>query len=411
MAYDVPGRADDLPPELVDSWNRAIADTFAGHAENRFFALEFKALEEPQLTDAVHWPGDPAEPLFCADDATAEALCDWGVPGRHALHNEYCEYTIISRPDGSGRTRPKRVEVTTELREYWVTVAKHDPELVRSMASEVLGLEVEFLELFGAGDPLAATEEERELAFCHLVAGNGHDERLINAGVPVQPTGRVNTERALFMTNPINGLDDLVGIVLFGAVPYARRDNGAIVQADRDEIFASTGRIALACRHADPAAALAAYSVAFTGGQVAFANPLGMYLRQPSFGVFSVGNDPVPEAWIRFGRGDEGMWQRLEFGPSDDDEAFLDDITVSVGASERPMCGGYQLVRQLEVGPLVVAGVGEPVADGEWQFVEPLAEPIACAESEACETVRALKRAFDAANAGRSSPRARGNGG
>ena len=55
----------------------------------------------------------------------------------------------------------------------------------------------------------AEAEAEREIAFGHALGGNGNDAHLVQAGVPAQPTGRLNTENALFMTHPINGIDDL----------------------------------------------------------------------------------------------------------------------------------------------------------------------------------------------------------
>lgn len=409
MSYAVPGRADELPDELVELWNDTIAAAYESQADSlksRFFSLDPAALSRPAQTDAVKWPGDPAEPSFCIDDATAQLLSDWGREGRHALHNEYCEYAVLRRRDATGRLRPKRVEVTTELREYWSAIAARDPERVRAMAAESLGREPAWEELFGVPDPLGLGESEREVAFGHTVAGHGNHAHLQQAGVPAQPTGALNTDGALFMTHPINGLDDLLYIVLFGAKPYAiATDDGGRRQADRDDIFAASGVEHLACRHADPAAALGAYGAAFAGKQVAFADPLGMYLREPNLGVFAYRDDALPEDWVRFGRGEPGMHQRLVFGPPDDHEAFLDDITVAVGASERPLTGGFQLVRQLDVGPLVLVGEGEPVADSEWELIDAIAAPITCSSADVCATIRDLERRHRAQQGGREAPR------
>ncbi len=408
MPYAVPGRADELGEELVRHWNDTISAAYESQPaslKSRFFELDPEQLREPQQTDEVKWPGDPAEPSFCIDDQTAQLLSDWGKEGRHELHNEYCEYAVVSRRDGTGRLRPKRVEVTTELREYWSCVAIRDPDRVRAMAAETLGRELAWEELFGVPDPHGLSEGDREVAFGHAVAGHGNDERLKAAGVPAQPTGALNTENALFMTHPINGLDDLLYIVLFGAKPYAIREDGEFRQASRDDIFAAFGVEQLACRHADPAAALAAYGAAFAGKQVAFANPLGMYLREPNLEVFSYQGGSVPQDWVRFGRGQEGIYQRLVFGPADEDEAFLDDITVAVGAAEKPLVGGYQLLQQLEIGPLVMVGEGEPVADSEWEVIQRISEPIACNAATVCEGIRELKRRYDAQDRGRAAPR------
>ena len=408
MPYDVPGRADEVSEALVRHWNDTLAAAYRSQdasLKSRFFELDWEQLREPEQTDGVKWPGDPAEPSFCIDDQTARVLSDWGKEGRHALQNEYCEYAVVSRRDGTGRLRPKRVQMTTELREYWSSVAVREPDRVRAMAAEVLGREPRWEELFGVSDPHGMSENERAVAFGHTVAGHGNDPHLKAAGVPAQPTGALNTENALFMTHPINGLDDLLYIVLFGAKPYAVREDGELRQASRDEIFAAFGVEFLACRHADPAAALGAHGAAFAGKQVALANPLGIYLREPNLSVFTYRGEPLPTEWVRFGRGEEGMYQRLVFGPPDEHDAFLDEITVAVGASENPLVGGYQLLRELEVGPLVLVGDDEPVADPEWVVLPQVSEPIACNAAAVCQGIRELKRRYDAEHHGRAAPR------
>ena len=270
MAYSAPGRADELEDRLLASWNEAIEAAYASLADlgSRFFALDPGQLEQPGPA-TVKWFGDPAEPSFCIDAEAARTLSDWGVRGRHALHNEYCEYAVVQRPDASGRLRPKRVQVTTELREYWVCVAMAEPDALREMATQVLGSEPSWEDLYGVADPSALNGSEREVAFSHTVGGNGGHQHLLQAGVPAQPSGRLNTENALFMTHPINGLDDLIYIVLFGAHPYAVSENGGRRPATREEIFVSQGVEHLACRHADPAAAIGAQEAAWAGATVA----------------------------------------------------------------------------------------------------------------------------------------------
>jgi len=152
----------------------------------------------------------------------------------------------------------KRIQVTTELREYWICVAKYDPNAVRSMTQSVLGFEPAWKTSTG---PLQLSEE-RVIAFSTLVAGHGNDGKLVAAGVPAQPTGRLNTDNALFMTHPINGLDDLLYIVMFGAKPYASRTANGLEQATREQLFREFSVQHLAC-HADPNAALGALGAAF----------------------------------------------------------------------------------------------------------------------------------------------------
>jgi hypothetical protein len=200
------------------------------------------------------------------------------------------------------------------------------------------------------------------------------------------------------MTHPINGLDDLIYIVMFGARPYARRTSGGIEPATREQIFRSYGVEHLGCRHADPTAAMGAHAAAFNGMTAAFANPLGMYIRSFTKDVFIIQDAPVPDSWVRWSRGQQGMYQHLEFGPSDDDPRFLDDIRVAAGPRDEPLTGGFQVVENVEVGPLVVAGAATPVAEGEYVILTTSTAPIRCHEAAICESIRRLKADFDSAH-------------
>ena len=402
MSYDAPGRADRLTDELRARWNETIAQAFENQAQSlktRFFSLDSGALREPRRSDAVKWPGDPGKPAFCVGEEMARTLADWGLTGRRAVHLEYCEYQTVQARDVSGGLRPKRVEVTTEFREFWSCIAMHDPDRVRAMAAGVLDFEPSWEDLFGVADPQALTSEEREIAFGKTCAGHGNDRRLRAAGVPAQPTGRLNTERALFMTHPINGIDDLIYVVLFGAHAYCVGEGEARRRATGDDVFSAFDVKHLACNHSDPTISLGTYDVVFDGRQVAIADPLGMYIRPPNLELFSYRGAPLPAEWVRFSRGVEGHFQRLVFGPPDAHEAFLDDITVSVGASDEPLDGGYRLLRELEIGPYLLFGETDPIAEDEWEVLAPAPAPIACNEPASCKAVRDLAARYEAEHA------------
>jgi hypothetical protein len=408
MSYDAPGHADELTGELRERWNETIARAFAAQNDalkTRFFTLDPGALVQARPTDAIKWPGDPGKPAFCVGEANAQALSDWGLTGRRAVQLEYCEYMVLTARDETGALRPKRVEVTTEFREYWACVAMHDPELVRAMATDVLGEQPSWEELYGVADPHALSAEEREIAFGHTVAGHGNDRRLRVAGVPAQPTGRLNMERALFMTHPINGIDDLIYVAIFGAHAYCVLERDTRRQASGDDVFSAFKVKHLACNHADPTISLGVYDRVFRGGQVAFADPIGMYIREPNLAVFTYAGAPLPQDWVRFSRGRPGSYQRLVFGPPDEHEAFLDDVTLALGASEQPLTGGYQLLRELEIGPLMSVGEAPPIEDDEWETLEPAAGTIACDDEESCKAVRDLLVRYEAERAGRKAPR------
>ena len=141
------------------------------------------------------------------------------------------------------------------------------------MATGVLGAEPSWEDLYGVADPHALTPEEREIAFGHACAGHGNDRRLRVAGVPAQPTGPLNMERALFMTHPINGIDDLIYVAIFGAHAYCVSERDTRRQASGDDVFSAFKVTHLACNHADPTISLGVYDLVYRGAQVAFAEP------------------------------------------------------------------------------------------------------------------------------------------
>ena len=161
----------------------------------------------------------------------------------------------------------------------------------------------------------------------------------------------------------------------------------------------------LACNHSDPTISLGTYDVVFEGAQAAIADPLGMYIRRPNLELFTYRGAPLPDDWVRLGRGVEGHFQRLVLGPPDEHEAFLDDITISVGASEEPLTGGYQLLRELEIGPYLLFGDTDPIADDEWEVLPPAPAAIACNEPDSCASVRDHAARWRAAQAQRGAPR------
>jgi hypothetical protein len=288
---------------------------------------------------------------------------------------------------------------TTELREYWQMLAEQSPARLQHAASDALKREVSFAELYGpaAQNPEILGPDERRRLFAIWVAGAAQDVELQGMGVPTYPIGPLNNLEALFMYHQINGLDDLLYIVMFGAHPYARLVDGERVKASKDEIFSTTffnessPPLQLACRHADPGAATGAAGLAFEGRTLAFANPLGMYFRSFSTNRLFIGTENVPPEWIRFSRGArEGLFQRLEFGPSDTDAEFLSDITIGEGGE--PVTGGYQLTENIEVGPLMRFGGPTAVTEEEFaRFQVDAVAQVVCGQAPVCRHMARLR--------------------
>ena len=402
MAYDVPGRADQASAVVVEQWNALIGRTYESLATelgSRFITADPYSITDPARA-VVKWFGDPAEPAFCLGSRDwARRLSDWGARGRHLVQNEYCEFAVVTRPDGEGNMRPKRVQITTELREYWVCVARMDPHGLADMAEGVLGFRPSWEQLYGIPDPQAVSEGVRERAFATQCAGHGNDPAAVEAGVPRNPVGELNRANALFMTHTINGLDDLIYIVMFGARPYAIEEENDRRPASMPELFTAFGVDHLACRHADPAAAQGACDVAWQGAQIAFADPLGMYVQTFADDVLSLDGGPLPGEWVVRSRGRDGLVQRVVVGPPDDEpDRWLDDIVVSVGDEEQPLTGGFQLLEHLEVGPNAVRGPSSTLQEDDFVAVPALAAPIDCAQADVCALMRSEQAAWQAAH-------------
>ena len=216
--------------------------------------------------------------------------------------------------------------------------------------------------------------------------------------MPAQPDGALNRDNILFLTHPINGLDDLIYVVMFGATPYRVTENSVERKAFLQEIFRAFGVEQLACRNADPAAAAGPFNVVSEGRDVAFSKNLGMYLRPLNREIFEYDGNEIPENWVRYSRGNEGMYQRLVFGPDDADDVYLDEIFIKKGAAKEPIVGGYQIAEVLEVGPLVVVGDPSNLDPSDIKFVPSNPSAINCSQAGICTKMKALKSDYEASN-------------
>ena len=400
-----PGLADeDVASEVIDAWNRRILDEVNRHRPSSpFLVLDPSGIPDGEISSAVKWSGHPLEPLQCTDEETAEKLSDYGWAGRAELHNEYLEYGFVTALDANGVERPKRLIATTELMEWWQTLAVHDAPSFLSKVEQIIGIRYSMSELFerdmDAWESLAVPVRER--LFRLYIVGSGRNS---------PPRHSLNQASVLFMGHQINGLDDLIYVVHFGAFPYAVMANNVTRRARIEEIFHWANAAYLYCRNADPAAAVGAYNQAFLQGtegspaarSIAFSDPLGMYIRTFSTGDLFYDGTPAPDDWTVLTRGHENDTpQRLEFGPPNSHPGFLDDIKVG-SEDDAPIVTGFQLAKRIEVGPQVVVGGERPIQENE--FIDILAaDPgtIECgqASNRRCRDIDIFRREVEAQEA------------
>lgn len=388
--FNSPGLADEsVSSDVISSWNKLIETEVSSRDPSPFLELDPVKIPNGEISSAVKWPGHPLEPTDCLGETIAEQLSDWGWLGRAELHNEYLEYSIVMQHDAAGNLRPKRFIATTELKEWWLTMAVHDISYFIKAVNSITGKNYSSQELFGVDEVAwkALPEDTRSQTFNRRIVGSP----LRNPPFWRPPEHSLNQEHVLFMAHPINGLDDLIYVVHFGSFAYMVQQDGSKRRARLEEIFIDRQVEYLFCRNADPGAAAGAYSQVFLdqpgtpkGKQIAFGNPLGMYIRTFSEDDLRYKGNEVPKEWIRKSRGDEnGTPQRLEFGPGDSEAAFLDEITIGSGVNA-PVINGYQLAKRIEVGPLVmIARDARDIASSEFVEVQAAdAGTITCGLSE-----------------------------
>jgi hypothetical protein len=97
----------------------------------------------------------------------------------------------------------------------------------------------------------------------------------------------------------------------------------------------------------------------------------------------------------------------MEFGPSDNEDIYLDDIVVSIGGGDVKLTGGFEVVQQMEVGPFVVVGGKSVVPAGKYKEIMGGNEPIRCNMASACENIEALYQEYlnSSRNIIRTAPR------
>ena len=152
-----PGLLADLGRAGARAWSRRVAARLEvllqGAGPNPFLRAAPDA-ETAGLASA-DWTGLPSRVVGCLRRARALELLD----GERRLQEEYLEWRTV-RDRGGAITR---VELTTELRDYWQVLAAHEPARTVDLVGELSGRAVEPREVYGIRSP--ASGRRREAAF------------------------------------------------------------------------------------------------------------------------------------------------------------------------------------------------------------------------------------------------------
>jgi hypothetical protein len=383
-----PGNLSDFEGAAQDAWNELIAGYFRTNASAHLLAQP--DARTPEVV-AVEWGAYPVRIAACLEStANSHRLLDWtttqGAVGRAHLQEEYFEWRVVR--GGTGKIQ--RVEMTTELPEYWLTLAAHHPLTTLRLIARFAGeAEVPPEAVYGL-DPFAAgvTPSQRQLAF--------EDAMLPRGGTaPWSPYN--NGEKAIcFMTQGANTLGALIHLVAAAAFPFGMRDSagGELRKLSGPEAIATGTQAAQACRNSDPTVVGATIGLAWDGRLFALDDPIGIYIRSVQHSrLVQPNGEPVPSEWFEFQRGarphapgDLERSQRLvlEVPPGYD---FVVGDLVDTDTDQRIEYGGQvaDLVQLAAYVRISAPGAG-PAAKRE--VPRPDVRP--CVDDPACGTVRGL---------------------
>jgi hypothetical protein len=348
---DEPGGLSTLDQAGLVDWNerlqRQLTSVIKKQGENhRLLPSPSTAMVEVTTTD---WVGLPARIARCVGRHQALEFLDWrreaDHDGRYLGQEEYIEWRVIR---GNGAIQ--RVEMTTELSDYWLTLAACDPQQVLDLTAEFARQSVEASEVFGELDPFAAatTPAEREQAFAHSMLCRNVPSAL-NRG----------SKAICCMVQPTNNLRALLNLSLVAAEPGVTTEpsGGAARPMTASEAIPLMPGAAQLGRNSDPILVERLGRVAYEGRQIAFDDPLGIYIIGVERDRLRLPDDsPVPDQWLNFQRGvgpEEAedrrpRYQRLVVEAPPGSDLSVGDLHDA--ATEQPIQHGGQVAELVQLG-------------------------------------------------------------
>jgi hypothetical protein len=288
---------NDLDAYGQTAWQRRTVD-YVGDAIAQYGspAGAFRAdLADASARASVQWTAFPERVAACLGRRGALELLDArpGMPGGRALQEEYAEWRVVRH--GS---QIKRVELTTELPDYWALLAVQNPQRLLALVAEFAGEdEVCAADVFG--DAAALNDDtspaEREHAF---------RKRMLEAGRSPYNDGR----RAICcMRQQSNSLFSAAALTAAALVPRAVVDPlDKRLRALRCDEAIRLFRLGLAelGRASDPLLVERLGQLAFEGRAVALDLPVGVYIQSVARGRLRTPDGArLDDDWFRFSRG------------------------------------------------------------------------------------------------------------
>jgi hypothetical protein len=295
-----PGGLDALDDAGLAAWNEATEHIFArvtSDSDEHPYLLPVPDDRTREVT-GPDWTGLPPRVVNCLTRRGALALLDWsarcGAEGRRRLQEEYIEWRVVRDEHGV----IERIELTTELRDYWAVIAAHAPKELLELVSGFVGRAVQPEEVYGNRGALELGPEQRARGFGETMLDRERTSPLNN--------GR---EGICFMVHPSNDLDALLRIAAAAASPCVLEDEvtGRRRCATACEAIPLLDESAVEGRASDPVIVERLGRLAFERRLTSFDDPLGIYIQGvEQTRLRTPDGAPVPVEWFTFSRGLSG---------------------------------------------------------------------------------------------------------
>ncbi|NEO98630.1 MAG: hypothetical protein F6K58_08110 [Symploca sp. SIO2E9] len=300
-----PGMLNDLSGEGQADWDRYVEQQI-NQAINRSGTTQLVSDGDESLESGVvviDWAAFPVRIRECLRSVLkTNRLLDWQFNNQpygrlFGAHEEYLEWRTVRNAAG----KIVRVEMTSELQEYWLRLAKYYPAKTLQILGEFARESgpAPFQEVYGTLNPLASSPEQLEEAFKQMMLPPA-------GGAPQIASPYNNGVKAIaFMANSVNTLSAALFLAAFAAFPYVKRVNGSTTPLTGREAIRFTDQAAQDCRDSDPTIVGSVINFAAQRRKIALMDPPGLYIASVANETIFLpdGATPIPQDWFRFSRG------------------------------------------------------------------------------------------------------------
>jgi len=326
---------------------RAVLQSAAGDYPATALQLELRTTPAPDASGfggqvtTPDWTAFPTRVAGCLTRSRALTMLD-RLPtansiGGRALQEEYAEWRVVR--DGEDIVR---VELTTELPDYWRTLARHQPQRLLELVTELSRADaIDPAAVFGELDFERTDPDGREAAFAAAML----DPERASA----YNDGRLGI---CCMVHPSNGAAALASLIAAAAVP---REVGAAAGPRAPsiaELARDLGSAVQAGRASDPVIAERVAQLAHDGATLSLSRPLGVHIASVQHTrLRTPAGESVPQNWFHLSRfaggGGPARPQRLTLEvPPEAGFAVSDLVDV---ATEQPLRRGGEVARLVQL--------------------------------------------------------------